>query len=94
MIAWPTSGLDTSAVVGATLRNALAGNDDAKLYEKGTEYPIRIRLDDLDRRHEQDVDKIRFINGPTAHPLRLDQFATVERQEPHAMVERMDRRTR
>ncbi len=30
-------------------------------YEEGTEYPIRIRLDDLDRRHEQDVDEIRFI---------------------------------
>ncbi|MEO7082566.1 MAG: efflux RND transporter permease subunit, partial [Flavobacteriales bacterium] len=74
----------------ATLRNALAGNDDAKLFEKGTEYPIRIRLDDLDRRHEQDLAKIRFIR-PDGSSVRLDQFATVVRQEPHAMVERMDR---
>ena len=78
------------AVVGATLRNALAGNDDAKLFEGGTEFPIRIRLDGMDRRHEQDVSRIRFITS-TGSSVQLDQFAEVVRREPHAMVERMDR---
>ncbi|MGB3869584.1 MAG: efflux RND transporter permease subunit [Flavobacteriales bacterium] len=82
-------GLDV-AVVGATLRNALAGNDDAKLFEGGTEFPIRIRLDGMDRRHQQDVSRIRFITS-TGSSVQLDQFAEVVRREPHAMVERMDR---
>jgi len=82
-------GLNTAAV-GATLRNALAGNDDGLLYENGTEYPIRIRLDDVDRRSAEDVARTRFVT-PAGLAVQLDQFATVVRREPPAMVERMDR---
>ena len=84
-----TYGLNTASV-GATLRNALAGNDDAILYDQGIEYPIRIRLDDIDRRNEQDVSRIRFVT-PTGLSVQLDQFASVERSAPPTMVERMDR---
>lgn len=82
-------GLSTAAV-GATLRNALAGNDDARLYEAGTEYPIRIRVDDIQRRDAQDMERLLFTNA-AGMPVRLAQFATVERHEPPALVERMDR---
>ena len=54
-------GLNT-LVVGATLRNAFGGNDDALLYEAGTEHTVRIRLDDFDRREARDVEQLLFIN--------------------------------
>ncbi|MFZ1333349.1 MAG: efflux RND transporter permease subunit, partial [Flavobacteriales bacterium] len=84
-----TYGLNTASV-GATLRNALAGNDDAILYDQGTEYPIRIRLDDIDRRDQQDVSRIKFVTPAGMH-VQLDQFASVQRSDPPTMVERMDR---
>ncbi|MBK9074589.1 MAG: efflux RND transporter permease subunit [Flavobacteriales bacterium] len=82
-------GLNT-LVVGATLRNAFAGNDDAPLYETGTEHTVRIRLDDFDRREARDVEQLLFIN-PAGLPVRLAQFARVERHDPPTLVERMDR---
>ncbi|HRD54346.1 MAG TPA: efflux RND transporter permease subunit, partial [Flavobacteriales bacterium] len=82
-------GLSTAAV-GATLRNALAGNDVARLFEAGIETPIRIRVDDIQRRDAQDVERLLFVNA-AGMPVRLAQFATVERHEPPALVERMDR---
>ncbi|MBK6777662.1 MAG: efflux RND transporter permease subunit [Flavobacteriales bacterium] len=82
-------GLNTS-VVGTTLRNAFAGNDDALLYEAGTEHTVRIRLDDFDRREARDVEQLLFIN-PAGLPVRLAQFARVERHDPPTLVERMDR---
>ncbi len=82
-------GLNTAAV-GATLRNALAGNDDARLYEDGTEYTIRVRLDDQQRRDAVDLERLVVING-SGLPVRLGQFATVERHAPPSLVERMDR---
>ncbi len=82
-------GLNT-LVVGATLRNAFAGNDDALLYETGTEHTVRIRLDDFDRREARDVEQLLFIN-PAGLPVRLAQFARVERHDPPTLVERMDR---
>lgn len=82
-------GLNT-LVVGATLRNAFAGNDDALLYEAGTEHTVRIRLDDFDRREARDVEQLLFIN-PAGLPVRLAQFARVERHDPPTLVERMDR---
>lgn len=82
-------GLNTAAV-GATLRNAIAGNDDGILNDNGTEYPICVRLDDVDRKHGADVERIRFIT-PAGLAVQLDQFATVVRRGSPAMVERMDR---
>jgi HAE1 family hydrophobic/amphiphilic exporter-1 len=82
-------GLNT-ALVGATLRTAFAGNDDALLYESGTEFPIRIRLDDFQRSDARDVEQLLFVT-PAGTTVRLAQFATVERHTPPTMVERMDR---
>ncbi|MBK8706693.1 MAG: hypothetical protein IPN33_26005 [Saprospiraceae bacterium] len=39
-----------TAYTGQNLRIAFTGNDDATLTENGTEYPIRVWLDDFDRR--------------------------------------------
>ena len=41
--------------VGLNLRTAFTGNDDATLTENGTEYPVRIWLDDFDRKNCEDV---------------------------------------
>ena len=38
-----------NAYVGMNVRNALSGNVDASLTQAGTEYPIRIQLDNLNR---------------------------------------------
>ncbi len=56
-------GLNT-LTVGGTLRNAFAGNDDARFRENGTEYDIRVQLDAFDRVHVPELDE-----------LRHDQFA-------------------
>jgi HAE1 family hydrophobic/amphiphilic exporter-1 len=77
--------------VGATLRNALAGNDDARLYEDGTEYPIRIRLDDISSAAMPGPGAVPLVINGAGMPVRLAQFATVERHEPPSLVERMDR---
>ena len=47
-------GLST-AYVGLNLRTAFTGNDDATLTENGTEYPVRIWLDEFDRKNYEDV---------------------------------------
>ena len=50
-------GLNT-AYTGQNLRIAFSGNDDATLTENGTEYPVRVRLADFDRRNYEDVSRL------------------------------------
>ena len=53
----------TAAYVGMSIRNALTGNDDAVLTQEGTEYPIRIYFDELNRNDYDDLKNI--PNVPT-----------------------------
>ncbi|HER54391.1 MAG TPA: efflux RND transporter permease subunit, partial [Candidatus Bathyarchaeota archaeon] len=48
----------TTAYVGLNLRTAFTGNDDATLTENGTEFPVRIWLDDFDRKNYEDVQRL------------------------------------
>jgi HAE1 family hydrophobic/amphiphilic exporter-1 len=82
-------GLNT-AYVGLNLRTAFTGNDDASLTESGTEYPVRIWLDDFDRRNFEDVQRLSVVN-PMNIPVELSQFAEVKQDNSPSLLERLDR---
>lgn len=82
-------GLNT-ATVGATLRNAFAGNDDARFRDNGTEYDIRVQLDAFDRRNPDDVRRLTFVNNQ-GQTVQLGQFADITRSAGPTQLERKDR---
>lgn len=55
----------TTAYVGLNTRIAFSGNADATLTDNGTEYPIRIWLDNFSRKNYEaiEVDPYRQPNG-------------------------------
>jgi HAE1 family hydrophobic/amphiphilic exporter-1 len=78
--------------VGAVLKNAYAGNDDAK-YRVGTnEYDIKVKFDDFDKHSVENVKNITFINA-TGQLIKLSQFADVVQGSGPSVLERKDRRT-
>jgi HAE1 family hydrophobic/amphiphilic exporter-1 len=80
----------TTAYTGQNLRIAFTGNDDATLTEDGTEYPIRIWLDDFDRRNYTDVSRLNILN-PAGLPVQVAQFAKVVKDRTPSLLERKDR---
>lgn len=82
-------GLNT-AYTGQNLRIALTGNDDAMLTENGTEYPVRVRLADFDRRNYEDVRSLIILN-PMGFPVQVAQFAEVVKDRTPSLLERKDR---
>ncbi|MCA0447846.1 MAG: efflux RND transporter permease subunit [Bacteroidetes bacterium] len=80
----------TTAFVGLNLRTAFTGNDDASLTENGTEYPIRIWLDEFDRKNFEDITNLTIIN-PMNTPIELSQFATVVQDNSPSLLERLNR---
>lgn len=82
-------GLST-AYVGLNLRTAFTGNDDATLTENGTEYPVRIWLDEFSRQNFEDVQQLSIIN-PMGLPVEVSQFANIERDNSPSLLERKDR---
>jgi len=84
-------GLNT-AYVGLNIRTAFTGNDDAILTEKGIEYPVRIWLDDFDRRNFEDVKTLTIVN-PMNIPVEVSQFAEVKQDNSPSMLERLDRQS-
>lgn len=82
-------GLST-AYVGLNLRTAFTGNDDASLTENGTEYPVRIWLDQFNRQNYNDIKQLSIIN-PMGLPIEVSQFAEIERANSPSLLERKDR---
>jgi HAE1 family hydrophobic/amphiphilic exporter-1 len=82
-------GLNT-AYVGMALRTAFTGNDDATLTENGTEYPVRIWLDQFSRQNYDDVKRLTVIN-PMGIPVEVSQFASIEQSSTASLLERKDR---
>lgn len=80
----------TTAYVGLNLRTAFTGNDDATLTENGTEYPVRIWLDEFNRQNFEDVKQLSIVN-PMGLPVEVSQFATVEQDNSPSLLERKDR---
>lgn len=79
-----------NAYVGLSIRTALTGNDDAMLTEQGTEYPVRIWLDDFNRQNMEDVEKLVIVN-PGGMPIEVSQFADVVQNNSPSLLERLDR---
>ncbi|HDO27177.1 MAG TPA: efflux RND transporter permease subunit [Bacteroidetes bacterium] len=80
----------TTGYVGLSLRTAFKGNDDATLVDKGTEYPIEIRLDNFDRKNYEDVENLIIVN-PRGVPVKVSQFAEVVQDNSPSMLERINR---
>jgi len=80
----------TTAYVGLNLRTAFTGNEDATLTENGTEYPVRIFLDDFNRRNFEDVQRLSIVN-PMNQPIEISQFAEVKQDNSPSLLERLDR---
>ena len=80
----------TTAYLGLNLRTAFSGNDDATLIENGTEYPVRIWLNEFSRQNFEDVQQLTIIN-PVGLPIEVSQFATVKQDNSPSLLERKDR---
>jgi len=80
----------TTGYVGMNTRIAFSGNEDAKLSENGTEYPVRIWLDNFSRKNYEDVNRLTIIN-PMGMPSEVNQFATVVQDKSPSLLERKDR---
>ncbi|MEO5931237.1 MAG: efflux RND transporter permease subunit, partial [Candidatus Kapaibacterium sp.] len=78
------------AEVGATLRLALSGDDDAKFRDASNEYDIRIMLDEADRSHTADVSNLSFITR-TGAQVQLKQFASIIQTTGPTILQRKDR---
>ncbi|HQW11553.1 MAG TPA: efflux RND transporter permease subunit [Saprospiraceae bacterium] len=82
-------GLNT-AYVGMNLRTAFTGNDDASITENGTEFPVRIWLDDFSRKNFEDVQQLSITN-PMGISVEVSQFAQVVQDNSPSLLERKDR---
>jgi len=80
----------TTAYVGLNIRTAYTGNDDASLTENGTEYPVRIWLNDFNRKSYEDVQRLTIVN-PQGLPVQVAQFADVVQDNSPSLLERKDR---
>ncbi|HTX20031.1 MAG TPA: efflux RND transporter permease subunit [Bacteroidota bacterium] len=78
------------ADVGSTLRVALTGDDQSKYRDGSNEYDIRIRFDEYDRRHTDDIAGICFVNN-RGQQIELSQFASVYQSSGPTKLERRDR---
>ena len=76
--------------VGFATRTALAGNDDQKIRLNGTEYPVRIRYDALDRSQTERLKTLTFPNA-LGQRIELQQFATIEQAQSPSKLDRRNR---
>ena len=79
-----------NAYVGQSIRTALTGNDNAVLTMQGTEYPVRVWLDHLNRQNLEDVKKLTIVN-PKGIPIEVSQFAEVVQNNSPSLLERLNR---
>lgn len=84
-------GLNT-AYVGMNLRTAFSGNEDATFTQGGTDYPVRIWIDDFDRKNFDDVRNLAIVN-PMGIALDVSQFADVTQNDAPSMLERLNRQS-
>ncbi|MCS6809145.1 MAG: efflux RND transporter permease subunit [Bacteroidota bacterium] len=76
--------------VGATLRIALAGDDDAKFREGNTEYTMLIALDQFDRSKPENLGSLTFVN-PRGQVVELRQFARIVQSVGPTQLQRENR---
>lgn len=78
--------------VGATMQNAFTGNTDTKFKDGEYEYDIRVQLDAFERRNQNDIKNLTFLNNK-GELIKLEQFATVQSASGPARLERKDKIT-
>lgn len=78
------------ADVGATLRVALAGDDESKFRDGNADYNIRIQLDEISRSQTSRLDELTFMNT-RGQQIQLKQFATVYQSSGPTKLQRQDR---
>ncbi len=78
------------AVVGMQLQNALTGNDDSKLDDKGTDYGIRVMLDKFDRKNLEDISSLTF-QSTQGKQIRLAEFSNIYIENGKGSLERKNR---
>jgi HAE1 family hydrophobic/amphiphilic exporter-1 len=80
----------TVAEVGAGLRVALNGDDEAKYRDGNSEFDINVKLDEFDRARTDDVGALTFVNRQ-GKMIQLSQFATVVQTTGPTKLQRKDR---
>jgi HAE1 family hydrophobic/amphiphilic exporter-1 len=78
------------ADVGATLRTALAGDNDSKFRVGSDEYDIRIFLDEFDRSRIASIGDLTLMNRD-GKLVELNQFAAITQATGPTKLERVDR---
>lgn len=76
--------------VGSVMQLAFNGNSDTKFTQGQYDYDITVKLDAFDRQSVTDLKQLSFVNN-AGQPVRLEQFATVNRTIGPAKLERKDR---
>ncbi|NJK98880.1 MAG: efflux RND transporter permease subunit [Bacteroidales bacterium] len=84
-------GVDIN-MVGATMQNALAGNNDAKFRDGLDEYDINIQIDKFDKRSAADVGRLTVMNN-RGQFIFLDQFVDFSYGVGKSKLERRNRRS-
>lgn len=80
----------TVGEVGSALRIALQGNDDVKFREGVTEYDIRIRLDQEDRKKTSEIGAM-TVQNRMGQQIEIKQFANIYQTTGSTKLERRDR---
>lgn len=82
-------GMSLSTIANAA-RVAIDGDDDSKLREAGTEYPIRVRYDQDDRNKASDVENL-IIDSKNGAPIRLKDVADIRYDNAPTKIDRKNR---
>jgi hydrophobic/amphiphilic exporter-1 (mainly G- bacteria), HAE1 family len=77
-------------MIAMTLRNSIEGNTDTKYREHGDEYDIRIRLDENNRKTQEDIENI-MLGGAMGRNMVLKDVASVRLTEGPTKLERKNR---
>ena len=77
-------------VVGNTMQNAFTGNDQSKLLQGDDEYPIKVQLDQFDRKNIDDIRNLNFQNTK-GELIKLNQFAGIVSTTGPSKLERKDK---
>jgi hydrophobic/amphiphilic exporter-1 (mainly G- bacteria), HAE1 family len=76
--------------VGNVIKLAFSGNSDTKLSQGQYDYDITLKLDAFNRQSVNELQQLSFVNA-AGQPIRLSQFAAIERTIGPARLERKDR---
>lgn len=77
-------------VVGITMQYAFSGNTNAKYNDKGKEFDINIMYDDFNRKSENDLANLVFINNQ-GQSIKLSQFADIMPSSGSSKLQRKNR---